>query len=762
MRQMPKRSDFRASRLFTILAMVCVLAVATPGGAQEARPDASRAPSAVLLDILKDEAARNALIAELERTADAAGATEAAAVAPPDAAEPMSLGRQLALITQETAEGAARTFERTWRGLTRSDQVFAALGGNEVAVLWEALKSLLLVIVLTVSLFLVLRRVCIPIYRRMGNRAQSAELVETGLLFGGSVMLDLLIVVAAWALGYAAAVLVLGDFGQIGIRQTLYLNAFLIVETVKVGMRAVLSPSSAGLRPVPLNDAAARSLGRHANLVISVLGYGQLLVVPIVNQNASFAAGRGVSALLSIFVLLYLVTLVVRKRRVVSGWLLDLTAPPQAPDLTEDQGAQMAPAPRRLGVRRPSKTIRTLAQDWHWFALLYLAVMFIVVMTRPTPVVFGAVFASGKIALALIVASVVSGLLARAIARGVSLPADLNSRIPLLERRLNGFVPHALLVIRFVIVGGLLLFALDVLGVIRLRGWLESQFGLQLTATAIGVALTLLVAAGIWLAMTSWVDYRLNPDCGKAPTARETTLLTLLRNAATIVIVTLAVMFGLSEIGLDIGPLLASAGVLGLAIGFGSQKMVQDIITGIFIQFENAINVGDVITVGGITGGVEKLTVRSVSLRDVNGTFHIIPFSSVDMVSNFTRDFSYYVCDMGIAYRESVDDAKAAMFDAFEELRADPDHGAAILADLEWFGLNTFGDSAVVVRGRIKTIPGKQWGIGRAFNGILKRIFDERGIEIPFPHQTIYFGEAKDGSTQTLKVAGPTGETAEN
>ena len=214
-------------------------------------------------------------------------------------------------------------------------------------------------------------------------------------------------------------------------------------------------------------------------------------------------------------------------------------------------------------------------------------------------------------------------------------------------------------------------------------------------------------------------------------------------------------MFALSEIGIDIAPLIASAGVLGLAIGFGAQKMVQDIITGVFIQFERAINVGDVVTAGGITGVVERLTVRSVSLRDLNGIFHIVPFSSVDLVSNYTRDFSYYVVDMGVAYREDYDEVKAAMHDAFDELRSDDEFGKNILGDLEWFGLDQFGDSAVVLRCRIKTLPGQQWTTGREYNRIVKKVFDERGIEIPFPHTTLFLGEAKDGSTQTFRVASP-------
>lgn len=122
------------------------------------------------------------------------------------------------------------------------------------------------------------------------------------------------------------------------------------------------------------------------------------------------------------------------------------------------------------------------------------------------------------------------------------------------------------------------------------------------------------------------------------------------------------------------------------------------------------------------------------------------------MVSNYVKDYGYFVCDMGVAYRENVDEVKQAMLDAFDELKGDPDQADGILGELEWFGLNSFGDSAVVLRARIKCLPGRQWGIGRAYNGVLKTVFDERNIEIPFPHQTIYFGESKEGHTQSIKL----------
>ena len=591
--------------------------------------------------------------------------------------------------------------------------------------------------------------------RALLSVTDKSRLTEIGRLLHVLEELDLfdraLIVVVAWAAGYIVTILAVGEFGQIGIRQSMYLNAFLLVEMVKVMLRAVLSPSASGLRIVPVSDYAAKAISRYLGFVVSVLGYGQLLVVPIMNQSASLAAGNATSALLSVFVLLYFVYIVLRRRAEVAAWLARATDPRSA--MRTHAGSDVEAADVEEERRSwPVRMMMGLAQIWHWFVLVYLAVMFAVVMTQAADVTLNAILGSAKILVAVIIASLLSGWLAKAVSRGVSLPTDINQKLPLLQPRLNRFVPRAFSLMRLVILFFVLMFTLDIIGIMDMRGWLESQVGLQVTTTILSLSLILLVSFGLWLALTSFVDFKLNPEYGAVPTSRETTLLTLLRNAATIALIILTLMFCLSEIGLDIGPLLASAGVLGLAIGFGAQKMVQDIITGVFIQFENAINVGDVITVGGTTGTVEKLSVRSVSLRDVHGVFHIIPFSSVDMVSNFMREFSYSVCDMGVAYRENVDEVKQAMHDAFDMLMEDPEMAASILDPLEWFGVNSFGDSAVVVRTRIKTVPGKQWGIGRAYNGYLKTVFDERNIEIPFPQQTIWLGEAKNGATQPVRI----------
>ncbi|WP_176251249.1 mechanosensitive ion channel domain-containing protein [Sulfitobacter sp. HGT1] len=721
----------------------------------ESPAEADKTPLATLLEVLKDDTARAALIADLEKTVTP-DATPEAPVTPEaivDAADEngISIGRQIALITQEVGQETVGTVTAFWASLKGGGGVFSGLSGAELSVLLEAIPGLLTVIAITILFFVTLRRFARHLYARMGRKAEDVGVLGSIGLFIGSNLLDAFIVIFAWAAGYLITIFAVGDFGQIGIRQSMYLNAFLLVELTKVIIRAFLSPVASGLRIVPVSDFAARVLTRYLSIVVSVLGYGQLLIVPIINQSVNTAAGSGVSAVLSVLVLLYLVYIVLRRRADVTRWLQDEAEPQLAADPAEQP---VITDHRKQGAI--IRLLRGLAGIWHWIVLGYIAAMFIVVMTQPADVTLNALVGSGKILAAIILAALLSGLLARAVHRGISLPQDINEKLPLLERRINTFVPRAFSLLRLVLLICVLMFTLDVIGMIDLKGWLESQIGLAMTTALISVGAILTVAFAIWLALTSFVDYKLNPEYGAVPTSRETTLLTLMRNAATIALAILTLMFVLSEIGLDIGPLLASAGVLGLAIGFGAQKMVQDIITGIFIQFENVINVGDVITVGGTTGTVEKLSVRSVSLRDVQGAFHMIPFSTVDMVSNYMRGFAYTVTDMGIAYRENVEEAKDAMFEAFERMTAnEPEVAENIMGELEWFGVQSLGDSAVVVRTRMKTEPGKQWGIGRSFNGYLKVVFDERGIEIPFPQQTIWLGENKDGSTQPFKIEGP-------
>jgi moderate conductance mechanosensitive channel len=219
-----------------------------------------------------------------------------------------------------------------------------------------------------------------------------------------------------------------------------------------------------------------------------------------------------------------------------------------------------------------------------------------------------------------------------------------------------------------------------------------------------------------------------------------------------VVILAVSAAVVLGEIGVKIGPILAAAGVIGLAVGFGAQNLVQDVISGFFILLEDQIRVGDVIQTAGKGGLVEKVNLRMVVLRDLHGNVHYIRNGKIDIVTNMTRDFSRFVFDIGVAYREDVDEVIEVIKAIDEEMRADPVFGPDILEPIEILGLDRFADSAVIVRARTKTKPIKQWNVGREFNRRIKKRFDELGIEIPFPHQTVYFGQAKDGSAAPMRV----------
>jgi len=223
---------------------------------------------------------------------------------------------------------------------------------------------------------------------------------------------------------------------------------------------------------------------------------------------------------------------------------------------------------------------------------------------------------------------------------------------------------------------------------------------------------------------------------------RAETLARLLRQGIVILIWLMAALVVLRELGVEIGPILASAGVAGLAIGFGAQNLVRDVISGFFLILENQVRVGDVAVVNGTGGLVERVNFRTIVLRDLSGTVHVFPNGTINTLANLTREWSAYVFDIGVAYKEDVDRVMEIMREVGRELRADENFGHNMVADVEVFGVDAFADSAVVIKGRLRTKPIKQWDVGREYRRRLKHAFDAQGIEIPFPHHSIYFGEA--------------------
>ncbi|MDH3393590.1 MAG: mechanosensitive ion channel family protein, partial [Desulfobulbaceae bacterium] len=231
---------------------------------------------------------------------------------------------------------------------------------------------------------------------------------------------------------------------------------------------------------------------------------------------------------------------------------------------------------------------------------------------------------------------------------------------------------------------------------------------------------------------------------GEPPSESEKrieTIVRLIKNAAMFILWLVVGLVILKEFGVEIGPIIASAGIVGLAVGFGAQNLVRDIISGFFIILENQIRVGDVAIINGTGGLVEKINFRTTVLRDLAGVVHIFPNGTITTLSNLTNEWSAYVFDIGVAYKENTDQVIEIMRAVGRTMREDAKYGQIMLEDPDIFGVDKFADSAVVIKGRIKTKPIRQWEVGREFLRRVKYAFDENNIEIPFPHQTIYFGE---------------------
>ena len=222
---------------------------------------------------------------------------------------------------------------------------------------------------------------------------------------------------------------------------------------------------------------------------------------------------------------------------------------------------------------------------------------------------------------------------------------------------------------------------------------------------------------------------------------RVSTLGGIIKKISLVSIIVIAVMMIMDELGFDIKALLAGVGIVGLAVGFGAQNLVRDVISGLFVIFENRIRVGDVAIINGTGGQVEQVNLRTSVLRGLDGTIHVFPNGGITSLSNMTHEYSYYLFNIGVAYKEDTDRVISVVEQIGKEIMQEEPYNEAILEPLEVLGVDSFADSAVIIKARIKTLPIKQWMVGREMNRRIKKRFDEEGIEIPFPHRSLYFGE---------------------
>ena len=269
----------------------------------------------------------------------------------------------------------------------------------------------------------------------------------------------------------------------------------------------------------------------------------------------------------------------------------------------------------------------------------------------------------------------------------------------------------------------------------------------------------LLILAFAWLLQAlaarlirAFHSYMAQRAAGMLDPGRVQTLARVFRYIATVVIAIVAGTLVLGELGISIAPILATAGVAGVAIGFGAQSLIKDYFTGFFLLLEDQIRQGDVVQIGDKSGLVEEVTLRYVRLRDFDGHVHFIPNGEIKGVTNRTRGFAYAVIEIGVSYSEDLNRALDVMRGVGDEIRADALWSDKILAATEVVGVERWDASAIALRCRLEVVPLEQWNVKREYLKRLKRAFDARGIEIPYPHITVYAGQPADGAAPPVRV----------
>ena len=721
---------------FIRLFVVALLMGMTLPAAAQIKPASSPAPTASakssgeasvddLIRLLENDQARADLIARLRQQAGG-DAQEAAKTQEP------GLARQVAEYTRAIAEQASATVNTIVRAAADIGTAVSGAGQADYSAARDVAISVLIAAGVLFASFFVLRLSVEWLQTRLANRVAGRAWHMRLVALVIATCLDLGGVAIAWGVGYLVSLELTGsEAGRMGINQTLLLNAFLAVELIKVGMRTTMEPRHPPLRFLPMGDTTSAYWYFWFARLVSLLGYAFLFVAPILDEHVSAGSARAV-------------LIVAMLTAAITGTIIVLQ---------NKERVRAALTARTIAGRHDmlSRVSAILGHYWHVVAILYIFGVFFVWLVNPRDALAFMLRATVQSLVAILVGGLVAGFVSRFVRIGIRLPEDVRLRLPLLETRLGAFVPRVLQVVRSLILLATILAVAQAWGLVDIDALFGSDRAVGIIVAAVSAGLIVTIGFFIYVAVSSWVEYRLNPDFGSVPTAREKTLLSLFRNAFTTALSVIILMLALAQIGVNIAPLIAGAGVLGLAIGFGAQKFVQDIITGAFIQFEDVMNEGDVVEAGGQAGVVERLTIRSVSIRSLDGTLHLIPFSSVGVVSNKMKGFSFHVAEIGVAYRESVPEVKDAMQEAFDKLM-ETSFAASIIGPLDMHGVTEFGDSAVMVRARIKTLPGSQWATGRAYNEIIKEVFDARGIEIPYPHLTLYMGEDKAGKAPPLRV----------
>ena len=665
-----------------------------------------------LIETLENEERRAALIGELHALVAASGAAAPAAEAP--AREPTLAGAALvdavaARVDRVNADiGAAAT------ALRAAPEALAGLwsrAGNPVVARGWGIAAAWLLLTLVGAL------AAARAAARLVRPARAALAQRRGGTPGGAMMVrgaDILLaflpvalfVAAAWAVAAFAHLSPPVRSGALGL-----LHAAAMVAAVRLAADSIFASAAARLPPW-LPDAATTLAQR----LTFVLAFGAAAGDLALLLGLSAAAHATWLRLVGLAATGVLAAAVMRNRRHVAAALRLPAAAAAAGDGDGDGDGDGEDGTD--GGRRDFR-----ADNWHRVALLVLAVLYIAWALRAGGsfgFLPGALGRTAALALAAL-------LLYRAVRRS-------RAGFALWGRRYEGWLRTACMLA----LGGACALLLAEIWIGGAFAWLASAPVRALAAHIASIGVVVGGALLIWAALSAFVARAARDDStGVGRRSRLRTLLPLLRNGVGLALGVMVTLTVLAEIGVNIGPLLAGVGIAGVAIGFGAQSLVKDVITGVFILLEDSVAVGDVVDVASHIGTVEHMTIRALRLRDLSGDVHVVPFGEISTVRNMTRDFSYAMIDAGVGYREDADRVIGTLHEIAEEMRDDPLWGPDIVAPLDVLGVDSLGDFSVNIRARLKVLPVAQWRVRREFNRRMKRRFDEEGIEIPYPYRTV-------------------------
>ncbi len=489
-------------------------------------------------------------------------------------------------------------------------------------------------------------------------------------------------------------------------------NAYLFCRLSWEALLFMLAPSHTELRLIHTTDQRAAWLARMLILILITVAFGYFSISSAEILGLSHDGAEVLGRLVALIVHLQLAALVWQSRFIVAGWIRGKP---------EDDGKLFGLRPRFAAI-------------WHYIALFYIMALWIAYA--------GGVQHAFTVLLRMVAVFIGTLVIARLLWLGVTQglahvfdDAGTETRMPVFRARAKTYNPLVKFLARLAIGALVVVLILQGWGVQVIPWLIGNSLALILLSAAVAIIITIAVALLLWEISIAYLNARvehLSASGRVRQASRLHTLVPILKAAIGFTIALVAGLICLSKIGVDAAPLLAGAGVVGIAIGFGSQKLVQDIITGLFLLLEDAMQVGDIVNLAGLTGTVERLSIRTIRLRGYDGSVNIIPFSAVSTVTNMTRDFSYAQISIQVGYREDLTKVYAVMNDVAKTMRAEPRWGAMMRDDLKLFGLDQFGTSALVITGQIRTGAGQHWAVRREYNWRIKRRFEEENIEMPY------------------------------